>query len=276
MASATSWAPLNLHLDTGKNYSRNGYGDYSTVKAFEILKEYLESNGSKHRAYSQLSSMFPKDRPTNLAARIEVDDAQEMLGCLILEVAEQIPFSHPAQMALAKLFALLRDSPRFRMLIDGYQFHQYCALKCTYMKLRRPDSALNAVAFQARLTALGAVDNRSYMIFSIAQTLEQDQPNRPDSVLGVELARCAVWILCSGLQAYHTVVLYPPDLTPRLERVWGCGAMYNGPIFGLDRWSFWRSRLLAYVDDLRISQEHREMCLDAALMMDAFKRSVKW
>lgn len=112
--------PLNLQLD---NPDLEVIDKYGTVKAFQVLKRYLETEElSLREAASQLYQMMP-DYKTQIGAA-EVD-----LGSAIIDIAEQIPYSHKMQIKLVDLMKKLARSDRFNKISgDKEEFAGYEAM----------------------------------------------------------------------------------------------------------------------------------------------------
>lgn len=114
-------APLNLQLD---NPDLEIIDKYETVKAFQVLKQYLESEElSVEEAASQLYQMMP-DYKTQIGA------AEDDLGVVIMDIAEQIPYYHALQIKLVELMKQLARSDRFNKICgDKKKLARYTALE---------------------------------------------------------------------------------------------------------------------------------------------------
>jgi hypothetical protein len=93
-------AALNLQIDETDPTVKKVYGRYSDWKAFGILTRYLEpgSDLSDEQAAELLYDILPSADNEKLSSQ------PDMLGCVLLDVAKQIPYHHPSQIRLLNLF----------------------------------------------------------------------------------------------------------------------------------------------------------------------------
>ncbi len=142
-------APLNLQLE---NPDLEVIDKYETVKAFQVLKQYLESEElSVKEAASQLYQMMP-DFKTQIGA------AEDDLGIVIMDIAEQIPYYHTLQLKLVDLMKELAEGDRFNKISgDKEKFARYTAMDAFDTELcdrcfRTPPSLLPpSFSFELRL-----------------------------------------------------------------------------------------------------------------------------
>lgn len=82
------------------------HGRYSDWDALEVLKRYLEPNGdlSIDQATAMINDMLPN--PDEADLRYQVPSFYD----LVLEQAQQIPYSHPAQLRFVRLLKRLQIS----------------------------------------------------------------------------------------------------------------------------------------------------------------------
>lgn len=104
-------AALNLQIDETDPTLKKVYGRYSDWKAFGILTRYLEpgSDLSEEQATELLYEILPKADDKKLAGQ------PDMLGCVLLDIAKQIPYYHPSQIRLLKLFKHLGKTDRMTL-----------------------------------------------------------------------------------------------------------------------------------------------------------------
>lgn len=114
-------APLKLQRESP---DLEVFDKYETVKAFQVLKQYLETEElSLWEAASQLYQMIP-DYKTQIGA--EEDD----LGSVVIDIAEQIPYSHKMQIKLVDLMKELARGDRFNKISgDKENFAGYRAME---------------------------------------------------------------------------------------------------------------------------------------------------
>lgn len=97
---------------------------YETVKAFQVLKQYLESEElSVEEAASQLYQMMPD-------YKIQIGAAEDDLGVVIMDIAEQIPYYNALQLKFVDLMKELATGDRFNKICgDKEKFAGYTALE---------------------------------------------------------------------------------------------------------------------------------------------------
>lgn len=106
-------ASLTLKIDETDANLKIVYGRYFEWKVIEILRPYLDPKGdlSMDQAIKLLHDMLPT------ADEHENRGQPGMFGCLVLEIAPQIPYAHPAQTDLVRLLRQLEKSNRLTRLV---------------------------------------------------------------------------------------------------------------------------------------------------------------
>lgn len=104
-------AALNLQIDETDPTLKKVYGRYSDWKAFGILTRYLEpgSDLSDEQATELLYEILPSPDDKKLSGQ------PDMLGCVLLDIAKQIPYHHPSQIRLLNIFKHLGKTDRMTL-----------------------------------------------------------------------------------------------------------------------------------------------------------------
>ncbi|BCS25030.1 DUF3632 domain-containing protein [Aspergillus puulaauensis] len=274
-------APLNLQLD---NPDLEVIDKYETVKAFQVLKQYLESEElSVDEAASQLYQMMP-DYKTQIGA------AEDDLGVVIMDIAEQIPYYHTLQLKLVELMKQLARSHRFNKICgDKKKLARYTALEALDAEMGdrcfldwendlEASRIINSCAFSARLAGAGTISRpMTPIIRSFRAALETHlSVIRGLDSLSVFVSVSSVWMLAgAGYYAYVNIVLNPPPVDALLQQAYQPHELYDGPIFGIQRWNFWQRALAERAQDGRLSEEARVLARKAADYMEALARDIQ-
>lgn len=134
---------------------------------------------------------------------------------------------------------------------------------------------VNLCAFHARLSTAGLDCSMRFMILSMRTTLEHYTEGYSLAHRSIFVMLAAVWILHGGQLFFHHIVVYPPPTTEGNWRSYIPGDLYNGSIFGLERWAFWQARLAELSDNSDISEEARDLGSRAAYLMAGLARTVE-
>ncbi|QGA17132.1 hypothetical protein EYB26_004802 [Talaromyces marneffei] len=275
---------LKFSIDETDPFLKKVEGRYSDWKAFNILCQFLlQDDLSVRQAVSLLHNILPTKKEENLGGQ------PGMLVCVLLDIARQIPYSHPAQIQLVRLVGELRKSDRLTFhAIDydqGYSF--YTSMPDLGMTLREWSPwtmgfdevahGVNMAAFAARLSASGIINGISFAIWDMRDNLEEDDES--DLEHYSEYISCAaMWILCSG-QWFFTEMVYvqrsPADLA-EVGPSWRTGSLYKGPILGLERWKFWQKAFIAAAESVHANEECKTLSLKSANIMQALAENVTW
>lgn len=117
LAEFSKMAALNLQLDETDLDARalNLNGRYSDWNAFCVVKRYLEPDGdlTMNQAAKLLHKMLPNEMERKKAK--STSSQADLFSCVFFEVAEQIPYHHPAQHRFVRLLKYLKVSDRLVM-----------------------------------------------------------------------------------------------------------------------------------------------------------------
>lgn len=101
-------AALNLKIDE-EDRDKTEVAGYSDWNAFRVLKRYLEPYGdlNMNQATKLLNDMLPSEQ-----GKRHNPDRPDLFSYVFLEVAQQIPYHHPAQIRFVRLIKHLAASDR--------------------------------------------------------------------------------------------------------------------------------------------------------------------
>lgn len=83
----------------------------------------------------------------------------------------------------------------------------------------------------------------------------------------------AVWMLCSGQRLWIEIVECPRTENPRADKTWRPGALYQGPVFGLERWRFWEKAFAVAAANNMLSDECQQLASRAADLTNVIERT---
>lgn len=101
--------------------------------------------------------------------------------------------------------------------------------------------------------------------------LEWDNSPRESTVIKV----VSVWVIYAGCFFFNKMVIDPMPVNEENQRMFKAVRLYQGPIFGLERWNFWQEQLLRFSQDPSVTAEARDMGLRAADLMAALSRNIR-
>ncbi|KAF8850064.1 hypothetical protein BDZ45DRAFT_633469 [Acephala macrosclerotiorum] len=253
-------------------------------KTFEIMDDYLQPDSatSAARAASAIDDLIPTKR--ELVDGEKVESAESFLletwGTFI-EIAKQIPDSHPSQLRLAQLIKALTQLPPAAVTVWKTEKKIWKDLPLMDVAFREawiePSNAedtlepfqqwVNLNAFSARLLDLGLAEWVFFAVWSIRAALEQETAVR--DLWTYRILAGVQWIEHSGLNLFKR--LSDVELTEDEKRNLQGGPLYHGPS-GLcpERWAFWRSRFRDIAEGTG-SEEVRKSAGKAADLMEAFE-----
>ena len=92
------------------------------------------------------------------------------------------------------------------------------------------------------------------------------------------ISLAALWIIFAGQSLYTAVVEAPVTEQADGTAVFNPGPLYEGrgPVFGRERWGFWKDMLKGAADGDVASTQSRKLAEGAAMLMDAIERSVEF
>jgi hypothetical protein len=141
------------------------------------------------------------------------------------------------------------------------------------------DEDVNFSAFCARLYGMnvdGWGTDPTYFMYAL-DYLECDMRIQGG---GTERAirSAALWVLYSGQFGFDAVVKWPKIFSDReaqeiARRRHQQPSIYDGPIYGIQRWEFWRRRLLEESVNTGVDEETKRLARMAADMMAAYARN---
>ncbi|KAL4969411.1 DUF3632 domain-containing protein [Aspergillus stella-maris] len=300
-----STPPLNLQLNGHRGQAS---GTYSPEAAYSILQQYLlpdeEDEGlSLETAFRSLNGMayFPEpptknpafETPRERSLRKSHSVVMDM-SHLLIHVARQIPYHHPAQDKLVKLIVRLSQSKHFiftgsftghtrmaylmeELAEQNYHIFPLDNSRCCSTSRQLVNTrALNLSAFSARLQSAGLDSSFPSDILWAMSEFEEEldaDANYDPALLSARIIAASTWILFAGDYNYRAVVLAPALVTPDLERIHRGGGLYTGPVLGLERWMFWVRRLDEVSRLAGVSGEAHERGQEAVGVMKALAES---
>ncbi|KAI9371432.1 hypothetical protein BJX61DRAFT_543683 [Aspergillus egyptiacus] len=122
----------------------------------------------------------------------------------------------------------------------------------------------------ARLASAGLGSNREGMVWCMKNALEMP-PREFELQDSSAVCQAALWILFAGQHFFDEVVVNPEVVDCRQDsrRMYQPGRLYEGPIFGLERWRFWMRRLAEASGDCCLTEEARALAGNATGLMAA-------
>ncbi|OJJ51771.1 hypothetical protein ASPZODRAFT_163556 [Penicilliopsis zonata CBS 506.65] len=269
-------------------------GQTSVLKVHRILQHYLETCENDPKSFSNaltqldamLHSIDPKDEGKEGSASTE----HTAFSWTLIDLALKVPYSHPAQDHLVSLLAHLRKSVKLNKAVldtdtdrQAYAsltyFHRSVYEKCANFLFEPGTSeevaSLNECAFLARLSAAGISPDIIYAIWNFRELLEEEAAYKHNAALySASMAGASVWIIYAGQSLFKEVV-HSPRASSLNETSWRTGTLYDGPILGFPRWSFWRKTLDAARESPRVGDDTRVLTQKAVELMDVLERANK-
>ncbi|CRG86319.1 hypothetical protein PISL3812_03324 [Talaromyces islandicus] len=270
---------LNLTIDETDPTLKEVHGRYSDWKAFGILTRYLEpgSDLSDEQATELLYDILPSPDNKKLSGQ------PDMLGCVLLDIAKQIPYHHPSQIRLLNLFKRLGKTDKMTLHFshEEYKYSYYNTMHFLKITLREwfPWSdEVNFCAFVARLSTteiLNYFDGLNYAIWTMRDNLEEEHNDGEYS--NDAISSSAMWIICAGQWLFNELVQFPRNINDEYyESAWKVGPLYQGPIIGLERWKFWQKAFTVAAESSNANDECKKNALKAANLMEVIARDCKW
>ncbi|KAL3478858.1 hypothetical protein BJX99DRAFT_256065 [Aspergillus californicus] len=269
---------FKLTLDESVDDKRKVVGRYSAWKQFCVLQQYLEPGASGDLSVEDaarlLYQMLPRKR--------EGLEQEHYFSGSLLKVAEQIPYSHPAQDKLVELVGILARTDRLNIRTDVNGYEYYSPMETMYQDIRgstnsgwqtekdQRDNA-NNIGFAARLMSAGLFVQLLFPFYHLINKLEN---NIAPKFASIGVLSTSIWILKAGHCIFGHLVLKPGPFSTDDQRCYAQGPLYNGPIKGIERWRYWQETLAARAGGVGISDEARELGKKAADLMAAMARDV--
>ncbi|KAL6238379.1 hypothetical protein BDW75DRAFT_237479 [Aspergillus navahoensis] len=220
---------------------------YSDFTIFHILNNFLQPNSAKSLlgTVQSILALLPENAPLST----EVWSAENV----VIEIAGQTPYSHPAQLQLAVLVEQLAKADKLyrgrtrRIRLPETQRSPARFIKWYVTHSGPNDEFLtewpNLDALYAHLDARHIFnDHPTYMIWTMRSAFEENPEDDPDG-----------------------------DVDEELLRAWKAGPSYDRKVaFGLERWRFWKAGFWVAAGDEGLGEETRDVAGRAAGLMDGF------
>ncbi|KAL3473006.1 hypothetical protein BJX99DRAFT_261823 [Aspergillus californicus] len=281
--------------EDARDAADNQYSDWA---AFQIFQRCLEDGGdlSELEAAKQLYRLILSRAKDELRTIKYPPGQTEYLAQLVIQIAQQIPYNHPSQNRLLKIVQYLMSSDRFLSFYGMHElpdkefgsYHQwetlYSAIADGYIAnadWKNPEQErwyINFHAFIVRFVAAmdnGKVHQLRWPIELLSDQLEKTL-EKPESHLNTMVTSASLSVLYTGQWLFHKVTLYPPRLLAEQEPGFVPGELYNGAMFGMERWQYWKQALKAKADIPHLGDEARGLALKAVDFMDALERNCTW
>ncbi|KAM7215638.1 hypothetical protein V8F06_008929 [Rhypophila decipiens] len=249
---------------------------YSDRRVVLTLRDYIRGNTTLDEAKGRMLEFVTAHGSGSFGTC-------SSFGSCMMHTAEQIPYNTHS-LGQARLVQLLREVYHFlspaslsEFRISTYEYFDP-GTDPSYDGRPYPDDpfrlTLNLGAFFARLSQSGLINMFSYGIRTIRQ-LEHEHTDLRFADTVASLA--ALWIIFAGQSLYTWVVEAPLVPEPGKENaLHSTGPLYNGPVYGRERWAFWRDALKAAAERENASDESKKLARNAAEVMDVIERSVQF
>ncbi|KAL2850447.1 hypothetical protein BJX68DRAFT_266656 [Aspergillus pseudodeflectus] len=239
----------------------------------------------KLEGFDETSEIPPGQTYTLLPENAPLSNEVWSAGTVIIEIAGQIPYSHPAQLKLATLVEHLSKAEKFIDKPDEKRIRYSCqrlkeALRDSYNgpndEIPTEWPSLNA--FYTHLDARHVFNNHpTYMIWTMRSAFEENAGDDPEYFSGMKdqcVLAAAQYILWSGQEQFKRIG-FSGDIDEDLLRDWKPGPLYDGKAaFGLERWRFWKAGFMAAAEDFDLGKEARDVADRAAGLMDALENAL--
>ncbi|KAL3476732.1 hypothetical protein BJX99DRAFT_258066 [Aspergillus californicus] len=248
-------------------------------KLFPILNDFLQPDTTRSldETFKAIMDLLPQST--------SVDTDVWAAGTVILELAEQIPYSHPSQLKLARLVDTLSLTDRFNYRPDERGVRYRCTrlgdAMCDAFDGPNPDIPNewpNLSAFYAHLEACHIHPYRpSSAIQTLRSAFEERMEDEEDYFQGMKdqsILAAAQYILWSGNELFKAVS-YAGDVEESDQGAWHPGPLYDGDwTLNLQRWRFWKGGFEAAVQDESLGEEARDVADRAAKLMGVFESTL--
>ncbi|BCS18854.1 DUF3632 domain-containing protein [Aspergillus puulaauensis] len=253
---------------------------YSDDKFFLILNDFLqpETTKSLNETVQSLLALLPENAPGSG----EIYSAGE----IIIEIAEQIPYSHPSQWKLIALVEQLSTKDKFlSKWPDEMGTRHRCSMLCDSLRdsLTGPNDEIpnewpNLSAFYARIDACHLFSNHpTFAIWTMREAFEERPEDDQQYFAGMKdqcVIAAAQHILWDGQELFKKIT-FMSDVDEDDLRSWKPGRLYDGDSrYTLQRWQFWKAGFHAAAGDAELGDEARDVARRAATLMDAFESTM--
>ncbi|RDW70677.1 DUF3632 domain-containing protein [Aspergillus mulundensis] len=255
----------------GDNHARTS--PYSQEAVFAVLNDFLQPESTKplHQAVREILALLPENAPEST----EIWSA----GDIIIEVASQIPYSHPSQLKLAQLVEQLISAEKFLDKSpsgDGMRYRGQRFKESLRDSVTGPNDELlnewpNLNAFYAHLDACHIIPYTpawaiSAMWSAFEAEIEDPFPGEKDQCI----LAAAQYIFWSGQELFKAISYVSEDYTPGEP-----GPLYTGEGgLSLHRWRFWKDGFRAAGGDMGIGEEARGVAGKAAVLMEGLESAL--
>ncbi|KAI9802791.1 MAG: hypothetical protein M1833_001390 [Piccolia ochrophora] len=249
-------------------------------KAFYLLRAFLQlDTASTLESTSQsILALLPEKDPNSTDVWC--------FGETCIEVAEQIPYHHPAQLKLVGLLEYLGESTKL-----GQTYTSKGAITSRYNRYQRlgeslkeaftspdpenPIEYVNFHAFAANIYERRILGTDATWAIWAQREAHEGLKNEQGSVRDAYVLAAAQWIIYYG-QSFFKEVIRPREVSSTDLQYWKPGPLYAGKAdLSLDRWHFWRDGFRAAasqeVDEKGLRLECKNVAAKAAALMDAFE-----
>ncbi|TVY84807.1 hypothetical protein LSUE1_G000835 [Lachnellula suecica] len=258
--------PLRPAASIPKNYSPNDY------LVFRVLREFLQpdSDITLSDAVSRVLEIF-------------LDGYMDLrpINTVCIELAEQIPYSHPSHMKLARLLHAIGKN-RQRAVKSGikdipeaiHSFYQDLQEDLSDSRCSPGDGGaepmryVNYQAFFAHLKDVGVwLPGPNGALFAMRGAFEKSKLSLGEESVAIQEAwilGAAQWVLWNG-QSLFKVLLYPGDQEKQ-----------ETGEFELEHWHLWRDGFNEAAASERFGEECRSVARRAAEIMDILEKSLSF
>ncbi|KAL3478860.1 hypothetical protein BJX99DRAFT_256067 [Aspergillus californicus] len=266
---------FKLKFDESAGERRKLMGHYSEWKQFCVLQQSLEPGAgdlSVEDAARQLYAMLP--------TRAVNRNQEYAFSINVLDIAEQIPYSHSAQDKFVGIITRLAKTDKLSYLVKDGDYASYFSMRALRQEIYEhsepiegePVQYSNLVGFLARLATARVWPGLFHIVVQLRDFLEE-----PYGMGDSNAIICtSIWMLFAGHYIFREVVCDPAPLDEETERLFRRGKQYDGPIFGIERWRYWQTTLAAQIEagGVDINEEAQNLGRKAVDIMAATDRNM--
>lgn len=291
--------------DNDKGYAQH----YSDTRAIAILRDFIQGRILPSAAGDAILDLLPDHEDYIKGGAIGKAARGEHWGLagFLVDMATQIPYNHPAQAKLVQLIEKICESDKvgemeqlaillyetfqgkfsFPLAMHGtlkYSSSLFPSYQIAIGELDDTEGqlpgdhfaqALNILGFFARLGVTGlSIVHASHGVQTLRNSLEmKSYENENARYPDLRVCMAAVWVILAGQTLYAQVVEAPPS-DAQTPAYYDTKELYNGPRFGLERWTFWKEGFkdAAYKRD-KLSGQSKGLARVAAGLMELIEES---
>ncbi|KAL6862836.1 hypothetical protein ACO1O0_003074 [Amphichorda felina] len=216
-------------------------------KAFESLSEPGLDDAAKLTA-TQLQELIPFDAQPN-----NIEFLFERLWAVVANIAKYVPYRHQGQAFLVQVLVALNSSG------DPWKGLPYLVICLrdnwidpTFEVVEGEEETysleewLNFNSFTARLFGANVSPAGNFAVWQLRHGLEEDLSDDAAAFANSRIAVASEWLIQAGARILPIcLVQEQEDLDEHDKRSLSGGELYTGlPGFDLERWGFWKRRLL--------------------------------